>query len=58
MFVDLRKGLIGMVDDASVALYANYPLVDVPGHLAQQWVPGYKRVQTALYAKRVLERIL
>ncbi len=48
---DLRKGLIGMVDDASVALYANYPLVDVPGHLAQQWVPGYKDSTTALYAQ-------
>lgn len=48
---DLRKGLIGMVGDASTALYANYPLVDVPGHLAQQWVPGYKDSTTALYAQ-------
>ncbi len=38
---DLRRGLIGMVDDASTAAYALYPSVDISEHLAQQWVPGY-----------------
>ena len=48
---DLRKGVIGMVDDASTAIYASYPLVNIPDHLAQQWVPGYKDSTTALYAQ-------
>jgi len=48
---DLRRGVIGMVDDASTALYASYPLVNIPDHLAQQWVPGYKDSTTALYAQ-------
>ena len=48
---DLRRGVIGMVDDASTALYASYPLVNIPSHLAQQWVPGYKDSTTALYAQ-------
>ena len=48
---DLRKGLIGMANDAAVAVYANYPWVNIPDHLAQQWVPGYKDSTTALYAQ-------
>jgi len=48
---DLRRGVIGMIDDASMAVYASYPLVNVPDHLAQQWVPGYKDSTTALYAE-------
>ena len=48
---DLRRGVIGMVDDASTAVYASYPLVNIPDHLAQQWVPGYKDSTTALYAQ-------
>ncbi len=48
---DLRRGVIGMVDDASTALYASYPLVNIPSHLAQQWIPGYKDSTTALYAQ-------
>ena len=48
---DLRRGVIGMIDDASMAVYASYPLVNVPDHLAQQWVPGYKDSTTALYAQ-------
>lgn len=47
---DLRRGLIGMTDDAATAIYANYPLVDVSDHLAQQWIPGYKEQISALYA--------
>lgn len=48
---DLRRGVIGMIDDASMAVYASYPLVNIPNHLAQQWVPGYKDSTTALYAE-------
>lgn len=48
---DLKRGLIGMTEDASTALYASYPIVDIPEHLAQQWVPGYNESITALYAE-------
>lgn len=48
---DLKRGLIGIADDTATTIYANYPLVDIPSHLAQQWVPGYKDATTALYAQ-------
>ncbi len=48
---DLKRGLIGMASDAATTVYANYPMVDIPGHLAQQWVPGYKDSITSLYAE-------
>lgn len=47
---DLKRGLLGMTFDASDALYANYPVINIPDHLAQQWVPGYKDGSTSLYA--------
>lgn len=47
---DLRRGLLGMTEDAATTVYAIYPLVDIPNHLAQQWVPGYKESVTGLYA--------
>jgi hypothetical protein len=48
---DLRKGLIGMAEDAGTLAYASYPAVDIPSHLAQQWVPGYDEKVTGLYAQ-------
>jgi len=48
---DLKKGLIGLADDAGTAVYAMYPLIDIPTHLAEQWVPGYKESVTGLYAQ-------
>ncbi|GEM_PF-574209 len=47
---DLRRGLVGMVEDAGVNAYAMYPVIDVPEHLAQQWVPGYKEGSVSTYA--------
>jgi len=47
---DLQRGLIGITDDTGTAIYAAYPMVNVPNHLAQQWVPGYKDSTTSLYA--------
>lgn len=47
---DLKRGLLGMAEDAGTAVYANYPLINIPDHLAQQWVPGYKEGVTSLYA--------
>jgi len=51
--IDLKRGLIGMADGVATTVYANYPMVDIPGHLAQQWVPGYKDSTTALYAQNI-----
>jgi hypothetical protein len=48
---DLRRGLLGMAEDAGNTVYALYPTVDIPRHLAQQWVPGYKESVTSLYAQ-------
>lgn len=47
---DLKKGLIGLATGASDSLYANYPIINIPAHFAEQWVPGYKDSTTALYA--------
>ena len=47
---DLRRGLLGMAEDAGTTAYAIYPRVNVGEHLAQQWVPGYKDDVTSLYA--------
>ncbi|HNW23388.1 MAG TPA: hypothetical protein PKH06_01345, partial [Candidatus Dojkabacteria bacterium] len=48
---DLKRGLIGLADDAGTTVYAIYPTVNIPEHLAQQWVPGYKDGVTSLYAQ-------
>ncbi len=48
---DLKRGLLGMTEDAATIAYAMYPTVNIPQHLAQRWVPGYDDVTTALYAQ-------
>ena len=48
---DLRRGVLGMVEDAGNLAYASYPVINVPEHLAQQWVPGYQESVTSLYAQ-------
>lgn len=48
---DLRRGVLGMVEDAGDLVYASYPVVNIPQHLAQQWVPGYQENVTSLYAQ-------
>jgi hypothetical protein len=47
---DLKRGLLGMVDDASTTAYAIYPVINVPEHLAQQWVPGYRESSVSTFA--------
>lgn len=47
---DLRRGVIGLTEDAGDYVYAAYPKVNVAEHLAQQWVPGYAEESTSLYA--------
>lgn len=48
---DLRRGLLGMAEDAGDYVYASYPSVNIPNHLAQEWVPGYDQEVTSLYAQ-------
>lgn len=47
---DLKRGVIGLTEDAGDYVYAAYPTVNVAEHLAQQWVPGYAQESTSLYA--------
>lgn len=46
----MKIGLIDMVDDGVTAMLYNPPSVDIPSHLAQEWVPGYDVTNTSLYA--------
>jgi len=48
---DLKRGLLGMVEDAGNLTYATYPTINIPEHLAQNWVPGYQDSVTSLYAQ-------
>lgn len=48
---DMKAGLIGMADNAITYAYVNYPVTNVPQHLAQEWIPGYEESQTGLYAQ-------
>jgi len=48
---DLKRGLLGMTEDASNFAYASYPIISIPQHLAQNWVPGYEESVTSLYAQ-------
>lgn len=47
---ELKRGLLGMTEDAGYGVYASYPYIDVGGHLAEQWIPGYEGSSTSLYA--------
>ncbi|MGI6423244.1 MAG: hypothetical protein ACOX0X_01310 [Candidatus Dojkabacteria bacterium] len=47
---DLKRGVLGLASDAGDFAYAIYPTVNVPEHLAQQWVPGYAENSVSLYA--------
>jgi hypothetical protein len=48
---DMERGLLGMIDDGTTTVYANYPLVNIGTHMAEQWVPGYKESVTSTYAQ-------
>ncbi|MBI2357189.1 hypothetical protein HYV12_04030 [Candidatus Dojkabacteria bacterium] len=37
----VKQGLIGFTSDATLALYKNQPNINIPNHLAMEWVPGY-----------------
>lgn len=45
-----KGGLIGYTDSGIVALYRNQPGVDIPNHMAKQWVPGYDQTTRSTIA--------
>jgi hypothetical protein len=45
----MRYGMAGIVDKQVTTAFNSYPSVDVIGHLAKEWVPGYENTQT-IYA--------
>ncbi len=45
-----KGGLIGYTDAGIVALYRNQPGVDIPNHMAKQWVPGYDQTTRSTIA--------
>lgn len=47
---DLKRGLLGMTEDAGNYAYQNYPSIDIPNHLASNWVPGYDSSTSGVYA--------
>jgi len=47
-----KYGLLGVVDGEVTAMLVNPPGVNIPEHLANQWVPGHKAVSdTRIYAQ-------
>lgn len=46
-----QSGLLGTVDSEVMALVSNPPGVDLPQHLAKQWVPGYEDSVSTVYAE-------
>lgn len=46
----MRKGLLGLSESAVVAMFNNQPRVDVIAHLADEWIPGYNKESSSVYA--------
>lgn len=46
----MRKGLLGLSESAVVAMFEHQPKVDVIAHLAGEWVPGYDKESSSVYA--------
>jgi hypothetical protein len=44
--VIMRKGALGMTNDAVIAMFETYPQVDVVAHLSREWVPGYRESES------------
>jgi hypothetical protein len=47
----IKGGLISSVDRSMATLYTSTPNIDVYAHLAEEWVPGYDRVNSGVYAQ-------
>ncbi len=46
-----KLGVVGMVDVPLSALLYNPPYVDIPEHLAQEWIPNYDQSSAGIYAQ-------
>ena len=47
---ELKLGVLEIVDNGVIAMLENPPGVNVPSHLAKEWVPGYDPASTSIYA--------
>jgi len=45
-----KRGFLGVAEDGIVAMVSNPPALDVPSHLAEEWIPGYEPTNTSIYA--------
>ena len=46
---EMKRGLVGVVEDQVTAMFESQPRVDVIAHLSEEWIPGYKD-STSVYA--------
>jgi hypothetical protein len=46
----IRDGLIATVDNGMATLYTSTPTINVYAHLSQEWIPGYDKSNTGVYA--------
>lgn len=46
----MKYGLLEHTENGIIAMMESTPSVDIPSHLAQQWVPGYSSSDTSVYA--------
>jgi hypothetical protein len=47
---DMKLGLLGIADSAMTYAYTGYPAINVPSHLAEEWIPGYENGNSSVYA--------
>lgn len=47
---NMKKGLITMADEGMATLFTSTPTVNVYAHLAEEWVPGYDKTNSGIYA--------
>jgi hypothetical protein len=47
---ELKMGVLEIVDNGVIAMLENPPGVNIPSHLAKEWVPGYDSSSTSIYA--------
>lgn len=43
-------GLVGVVENNTFETIASFPTVDIPSHLAKEWIPGADPARNAVYA--------
>ena len=45
-----KLGMLGSVDTTLTAIVYSPPYIDIPEHLAQEWIPNYETSNTGVYA--------